>query len=437
MDAVGDDYVEIRGISREPLGKLAIDGWLAWPETRRLADVLGRDQLRFVGGCVRDAIAHRPVTDVDAATPLPPEDVMARLDAAGIKVIATGLKHGTVTAVIGKRKFEITTLRRDAETDGRHARVEFTDDWIEDAKRRDFTINAMSCTPDGDVYDPFEGMPDLAHGVVRFVGRAGDRVAEDYLRILRFFRFWGGYGRPPADCSALTACRTNAAKLKELSGERLRDELLKILTVPQPAEVVRLMQGYGVLDHILPEAGEVTRLRLTHWLTTRGVLMDGVGPDPLRNLAALLDTDADGASAVAQRLRLSNAQADRLLSLTAPAVAPTPDQDALDHEKLLRRIGPETFRDLVILGWAAEIGAATRLPAARSAAWRDLLAGAVGWRGREFPIKGRDLVDLGLAPGPRVGEVLGRVETWWEDGGFKADRSTCLAKAKDLIGREE
>ena len=165
--------------------------------------------------------------------------------------------------------------------------------------------------------------------------------------------------------------------------------------------------------------------------------MDGVGPDPLRNLAALLDTDADGASAVAQRLRLSNAQADRLLSLTAPAVAPTPDQDALDHEKLLRRIGPETFRDLVILGWAAEIGAATRLPAARSAAWRDLLAAAVGWRGREFPIKGRDLVDLGIAPGPRVGEVLGRVETWWEDGGFKADRSTCLAKAKDLIGREE
>ena len=437
MSAVEDDYVEIRGISREPLGKLAIDGWLAWPETRRLAEVLGKDQLRFVGGCVRDALARRPVTDVDAATPLPPEEVMARLEGAGIKVIATGLKHGTVTAAIGDRKFEITTLRRDAETDGRHARVEFTDDWVEDAKRRDFTINAMSCTPDGDVYDPFEGMPDLAHGVVRFVGRAGDRVGEDYLRILRFFRFWGSYGRPPADRNALAACRANAAKLKELSGERVRDELFKILIVPQPAEVVRLMQGYRVLDHILPEAGEVTRLRLVNWLTTRGVLMDGVAADPLRNLASLLDTDADGASAVAQRLRLSNAQADRLQSLAAPAVVPTPDQDALDHEKLLRRIGPEIFRDLVILGWAAEIGAATRLPAARSAAWRDLLAAAVGWRGREFPLKGRDLVDLGLAPGPRVGEVLGRVETWWEDGGFAADRDACLAKAKDLIGEDK
>tara|TARA_R110002073_G_scaffold40179_10_gene113914 strand:- start:2946 stop:4259 length:1314 start_codon:yes stop_codon:yes gene_type:complete len=437
VSAVEDDYVEIRGISREPLGKLAMDGWLAWPETRRIVDAFGAGQLRFVGGCVRDAIARRPVTDVDAATPLPPEDAMARLQAAGIKVIATGLKHGTVTAVIGQRKFEITTLRRDAETDGRHARVEFTGDWVEDAKRRDFTINAMSCTPDGDVYDPFEGMRDLAHGVIRFVGRAGDRVAEDYLRILRFFRFWGGYGRPPADRNALAACRVNAAKLKELSGERVRDELLKILMVPQPADVLRLMQGYGVLDHILPEAGEVTRLRLTHWLTTRGVLMDGVAADPLRNLAALLDTDADGVSAVAGRLRLSNAQTDRLLSLAAPAMAPTLDQDALDHEKLLRRIGPETFRDLVILGWASEIGAATRLPAARSAAWRDLLAAAVGWRGRAFPVKGRDLVDLGFAPGPRVGEVLGRVEAWWEDGGFTADRDACLAKARDLIGRDE
>ena len=295
----------------------------------------------------------------------------------------------------------------------------------------------MSCSPDGDVYDPFEGMPALAHGVVRFVGRAGDRVAEDYLRILRFFRFWGGYGRPPADRNALAACRANAAKLKDLSGERVRDELLKILMVPQPADVMLLMQGYGVLDHILPEAGEVTRLRLVNWLTTRGVLMDGVAADPLRNLAALLDTDADGASAVAGRLRLSNAQTDRLLSLAAPTVAPTPDKDALDHEKLLRRIGPETFRDLVILGWAAEIGAATRLPAARSAAWRGLLAASVVWRGREFPVKGRDLVDLGLAPGPRVGDVLGRVEAWWEDGGFTADRDACLARARDLIGRNE
>ena len=185
-----DDYVEIRGISRDPLGKLAVEGWLAWPETRTVVAAMGADRVRFVGGCVRDTLAKRPVADVDIATPLPPEETMAALSAAGIKVVPTGIDHGTVTAVIGEHAFEITTLRRDAETDGRHARVEFTDDWIEDARRRDFTINAMSCSPSGDVYDPFEGMRDLAHGVVRFVGRADDRVREDYLRILRFFRFY-------------------------------------------------------------------------------------------------------------------------------------------------------------------------------------------------------------------------------------------------------
>ena len=432
-----DDYVEIRGISREPLGKLAVEGWLAWPETRRIAEVLGTRAMRFVGGCVRDALARRPVTDVDVATPLRPEDVMRLFDAAGIRVIASGLQHGTVTAVIGERKFEITTLRRDAETDGRHARVEFTDDWVEDAKRRDFTINAMSCTPEGDVYDPFEGMSDLAHGIVRFVGRAEDRVREDYLRILRFFRFWGGYGRPPADRSALAACRIHAAKLKDLSGERLRDEFLKILLVPQPAEVIVLMRGHGVLEQILPEAGQVTRLRLVNWLTTRAVVMDGLTCDPIRNLAALLDTDADGVSAVAQRLRLSNAQADRLMALAVPAAVPTPDQGELDHEKLLRRVGPGIFSDLTLLGWAGEMGQAARLPAQRSAAWQELLESAAAWQGREFPLKGRDLLDLGLVQGPRVGEVLGRVEVWWEDGGYQADRDACLIRAKDLIGGHE
>jgi len=437
VSAVGDDYAEIRGISRDPLGTLAVEGWLAWPETRALVGALGDGMVRFVGGCVRDAVARRPVTDVDAATPLTPEEVMARLAAADIKVIATGLKHGTVTAVIGERKFEITTLRRDAETDGRHARVEFTDDWIEDAKRRDFTINAMSCSPGGDVYDPFEGMRDLAHGVVRFVGRAEDRVREDYLRILRFFRFWGGYGRPPADRDALAACRAHAAKLSDLSGERVRDELLKILIVPQPAEVILLMRGHGVLQHILPEAGQVTRLRLVHWLAARGVMTEGVVPDALRNLAALLDTDADGAAAVAQRLRLSNAQTDRLVALAAPVEAPNPDREDLAREKLLRRVGPATFRDLVLLGWAAEMAQSARLSAARSRAWQALLARALEWRGREFPLKGRDLLELGLAPGPRVGEVLGRVEAWWEDGGYEAGRDACLARARDLIGGEK
>ncbi|MEQ8227464.1 MAG: CCA tRNA nucleotidyltransferase [Rhodospirillales bacterium] len=434
--AVEDDYVEIRGISREPLGKLPMDGWLAWPETRVLADAMD-GALRFVGGCVRDAIAKQPVTDVDAATPLPPEEVMARLNDRGIKVIPTGIDHGTVTALIGERKFEITTLRRDAETDGRHARVEFTDDWVEDAKRRDFTINAMSCTPDGDVYDPFEGMPHLARGVVRFVGRAGDRVREDYLRILRFFRFWGRYGRPPVDRDALAACRAYAPKLKELSGERVRGELLKILTVPQPAEVIRLMQSYGVLEAVLPEARDITRLRLVNWLTTRGVVLDGIMPDPIRNLAALLVVDGDGLAEVASRLRLSNAETDRLVALAAASDVPTPDQDELTQEKSFRRAGLQGTCDLVLLGWAGEIGESARLPAARSQAWLDLLTRANSYQERAFPLKGSDIVELGVAPGPRVGELLQRVETWWEDGGYKAGRDACMVRARNLIGENE
>ena len=437
---VEDDYVEIRGISRAPLGKLAVQGWLAWPETDAVVAALTKDgaEVRFVGGCVRDAVARRQTpgdtVDIDMATPLAPEDVMARLETANIRVIPTGLKHGTVTAVVGDRKFEITTLRRDTETDGRHARVEFTDDWIEDARRRDFTFNAMSCNPQGDVYDPFEGMPDLAHGIVRFVGRADERVREDYLRILRFFRFWGAYGRPPANANALAACRAHAAKLTELSGERVREELLKILAVPQPAEVILMMRGYGVLDQILPEAGQVTRLRLINWLTTRAVVLDGVVPDGLRNLAALLDTDADGAAGVAARLRLSNAQTDRLITLVAPEEKPTPDLGDIDREKLLRHIGTETFRDLVLLGWADEMGGMTRLPSARAAAWTELLTWALAWEGAAFPLKGQDLLDLGVAPGPRVGEVLKRVETWWADGGYSADRGACLDLARRIIG---
>ena len=195
-----------------------------------------------------------------------------------------------------------------------------------------------------------------------------------------------------------------------------------------------MMRGYGVLDQILPEAGQVTRLRLINWLTTRAVVLDGVAPDGLRNLAALLDTDAEGAAGVAARLRLSNAQTDRLITLVAPEEKPSPDLGDVDREKLLRHIGTETFRDLVLLGWADEMGGMTRLPSARAAAWTELLAWALAWEGAAFPLKGQDLLDLGVAPGPRVGEVLKRVETWWADGGYSADRGACLDLARRIIG---
>lgn len=419
-----------------PTGKLSPQAWMEAPETRAVIAALTAQgaEARFVGGCVRDAVAHRPVTDIDIATKEPPEKVIKLLEAAGIRAIPTGIEHGTVTAVIGDRHFEITTLRIDVATDGRRAKVAFTDDWVADAARRDFTINTLSCTPAGDIFDPFDGLPDLAHGRVRFVGNAAERIKEDGLRLLRFFRFYATYGRPPPDVNALAACRALAPMLDNLSGERVRDELLRILMAPDPAEVVNLMRGERVLERILPEADDSGRLRALAWLETKAVRIDAVAPEPIRRLAALVKTDRAGAEAVAQRLRLSNQESERLATLAAPPVAVTPDLDARARRRALHRLGADTVRDLALLAWASEVAIAPHGPKGRNGAWIELLDEADAWRPLTFPLKGRDALALGLAEGPRVGALLAEVEAWWEDGDFRAGREECLAKLKLLIG---
>ncbi len=422
----------------DPTGKISPQPWLTAPETRTVVEALTADgtEVRFVGGCVRDAMAQRPVEDVDIGTPDKPETVIGLLEKAGIKALPTGIEHGTVTAVVGDKKFEITTLRRDVETDGRRAKVAFIDDWMIDSERRDFTINALSATPDGDVYDPHDGIYDLAYGIIRFVGLAADRIEEDVLRLLRFFRFYGLFGRPPPDQDAMAACRSQADKLPGLSGERIRDEMFKILLVPEPADIAVLMRGLGIFDHILPEAGDVGRRRMIGWLETRAIKIDSVAPDPLRRLAALLDTNAEGAEAVAGRFKLSNPRARRLLALAAPLADIGPDADAAAVNRALRRLGPDTVRDLALLAWAGELAITPRLPAERTQAWIGLLETCDGWQGVAFPISGEDVVALGDAEGPRIGELLARVEDWWEDGDYAAARDECLEKLKSLLGGE-
>jgi poly(A) polymerase len=409
---------------------------MAAPETKAVLAALtaAGQEVRFVGGCVRDAVAKRPVEDVDLATADSPETVMELLQAAGIKVVPTGLAHGTVTAVVGGRTFEITTLRVDVETFGRRARVAFTGDWVADAKRRDFTINALSCTPGGRVYDPFDGLSDLAHGRIRFVGRARERIEEDVLRLLRFFRFYATYGRPPPDKDALAACRALAHRLPELSGERVREELFRILLAPDPAGAMLLMRGERVLPHALPEAGDVGVLRAISWLAARALPADTVAPDPIRRLAALLDGDSETAERVADRLKLSNRERVRLVALMEP-LALGPGADAAARERLLRRLGSGLFRDAVLLAWARELALAPHMPAERTQGWRDLLA-AAGEAPKLFPLKGRDALALGIAPGPRVGALLAAVEGWWEDGGCTADRQACLEKLRALAGQD-
>jgi poly(A) polymerase len=418
-----------------PVGQLPPQEWMQAASTQAVIKALTADgaEVRFVGGCVRDAILHRQIRDIDIATHDPPERVMALLEKAGIKAIPTGIAHGTVTAVIGKAHLEITTLRSDVETFGRHARVEFTTDWTMDAARRDFTINAMFCRPDGMIFDPFDGLADLGAGRVRFVGNAMQRIDEDVLRLLRYFRFYAHYGQPPADIDALAACRAQAHKLPGLSGERLCGEVMKLLQAPDPAGVLLLMQGQRVLPHLLPEARNFGRLRVLAFLETRGLVRPEIGPDALRRLAAVLSVDALEATTVAQRLRLSRTQTDRLVALAAPRQTPDTAIDDKAARRLLHRIGAACFRDLALLGWAQRKAIGDRMPAAESERWIGLLDRADAWQPVQLPVHGQDLIDLGIPRGPQIGALLADMERWWEEGDYRAGRDEALARLKTLV----
>lgn len=420
----------------EATGKLPPQGWMTAPATQAVIAALQADgtQVRFIGGCVRDALLQRPVKDIDIATPDPPERVTELLERAGIRALPTGLSHGTVTAVIGDDRFEVTTLRVDVETDGRHARVAFTDDWIADAQRRDFTINTFSATPDGSVFDPFDSLGDLSHGRVRFVGNATQRIDEDVLRILRYFRFFAHYGRPPANAAALAACRLRAERLANLSGERVRGELLSILHAPEPAEVFLLMRGERVLRQVLPEVGDagrnIGRLRSLTWLETRALRIPSVQPETLRRLAALVDTDAAGIRKMAERLRLSNEQRDCLTVLVEPSFDVVPGMDEVSRRRALHGLGADRFRDRVLIGWAAERAVQRRRSSDRTEAWKALIAAADAWEPVAFPLQGRDAMALGLVPGPAIGRALAAVESWWEQDGCRAGPEACLDRLR-------
>ena len=421
----------------EPVGQLGPQEWLSAPATRAVLAALGADgaEVRFVGGCVRDSVLHHPVRDIDIATHDPPETVMTLLERAGIRAIPTGIDHGTVTAVVttpdGHAHFEITTLRRDVETDGRHARVAFDADWATDAARRDFTMNAMFADAEGRIYDPFDGLPDLGAGRVRFVGNAMKRVDEDALRILRYFRFYAHFGNPPPDIDALSACRAQAPKLATLSGERIAAELLRLMEAHDPASVLLLMQGEGVLRHALPEAQDFGRLRVLTFLETRGILRPRIEADALRRLAAALPAERAAAEAVAQRLSLSNAQADRLRAIAAPEERPDPAQGVAGARRLLYQVGADRFVDLALLAWAGK----RALEAHRSGdneQWVALIDTALAWQPVHLPVSGADVLAQGLAQGPRVGEILAAVERWWIEGDFRAGRDEALARLREV-----
>lgn len=359
---------------------------------------------RVVGGAVRDALLGNDVADIDLATPQPPEAVTRALQGAGIRVIPTGLDHGTVTALVGGRGVEITTLRRDIETDGRHAVVAFTDEWRADAARRDFTINALSMAPDGAVFDYFDGLRDLCARRVRFVGDPARRIAEDYLRILRFFRFFARYGRERPDALTLAALRDGVAGLGGLSAERVWSELKRILVTPHPSVAVALMAELGVLEATLPEGADPAALA--------ALVASGAPADPVLRLAALLTGDAP---TVADRLRLANDERTRLLALRSePVPRPSDDDDAL--RRMLADNDQAVLIDRAWLAGGSQPG------------WAELRNRIAAMPRPVFPLQGRDALALGLPPGPRVGALLRSVRRWWLDRGCTPDRAACLAE---------
>ena len=409
-----------------PAGKLERQEWMTAPATRAVLEALGAEgaEVRFVGGCVRDALARRPVKDVDLATADPPETVIALLHRAGLKAVPTGLDHGTITAVSDHRPFEVTTLRRDVETHGRRATVAFTDDWKADAARRDFTFNALSCAPDGTLYDPFGGREDLEAGRVRFVGDARARIEEDNLRLLRFFRFQAHYGRGDPDPQGLAAAAELAPELAFLSGERLRNELFRLLEAEAAPSVLAVMRAHHILDAVLPQLDDSAVLAVLI-----ACEVEPTGPDPLLRLGALVVGGPTAAAAVADRLRLSRAERERLVGMLDRPEGFGLDSDERSLRRAFHGLGAGRSADLLRLEWARRGAGGTPVD---EAAARRALAAAATWRPVAFPLKGRDALALGMPPGEAVGRILAEVEAWWIAEDFRPKRAECLQRLKQV-----
>jgi poly(A) polymerase len=374
---------------------LDAEKWRSKRGMKRLLRALGADEgrTRYVGGAVRDDLLGLPVSDIDLATQIPPDEVVQRLQKARIKAVPTGIEHGTVTAVSDGQPVEITTLRRDVSTDGRRATVAFTDDWREDAARRDFTINALSADPlTGEMFDYFNGLADLEQRHVRFIGDPLQRIAEDHLRILRFFRFHARFGAGAPDKAALEACTARANDLMALSRERIADELLKLLALDDPSPTVAIMVDRGIFSPVLPEIDETAPKNLNALIACERA--SGIAPDPLRRFVALLPRDPSVAEAVAARLRLSNKAKKRLICVAGEEFGPSP-------QALAYWVGVDCAVDRLLLAGRVEDAAAL-----------------ASWHRPRMSIGGGALIKRGLPEGPVVARTLRVIEDRWVEAGF-------------------
>ncbi|MBL8564393.1 MAG: CCA tRNA nucleotidyltransferase [Hyphomicrobiaceae bacterium] len=424
-----------------PDRRLAAAEWLTAATTRRVLAALEREghTARIVGGAVRNTLLGRAVTDIDVATDALPEQVMRLAASAGLGAVPTGLKHGTVTVIADHHPFEVTTLRRDVDTDGRHATVAFTDDWQADAARRDFTINALYCDARGVLLDPVGGLPDLERRRVRFIGDPHARIREDYLRILRFFRFSAEYGDGRLDAEGLTACVSEKAGLARLSAERVRSELLKLLVAPASHPGIEAMGRAGLITPLIGRAGNVVAFERITAIAQRGArTYPPAGPvqvgGALVRLAALADAEPVDTAELMQRLRLSRAEADHILALAKIAGFACPDPSMAGRPPSGRTLRAAAYRhgtaaacDGLLLAWA-RCSTATD-----DAHWLTALAEIAKWPPPVFAFSGADILAHGVAPGKRVGEILRRLEDWWIAADFPTDHARLAAELTRLV----
>lgn len=409
------------------------EAWFSDPALVRVLSLLNSDggEARVAGGAVRNSLMGLPVADVDIATTLRPETVVERAKAAGIKAVPTGIEHGTVTLVVDKIPFEVTTLRRDVATNGRHAEVAFGSDWQMDAERRDLTINALYATADGAVVDLVNGLPDIESRTVRFIGDAATRIAEDHLRILRFFRFFALYGSGRPDAEGLKACARAKGSLGKLSAERVWSETKKLLAAPDPGRALLWMRQAGVLTEILPESEKWGIDAIPALVEAEKAF--GWTPDALLRLAAIVPPDRERLKALVERLRLSKAEAANLdYWASAPEIAPKLAETAF--ERLLYRNGPVglTMRLKLALSTARAKGLGDAEALSFAGLCQRLLAKAQNWQKPSFPLTGADVLAAGVAPGPKVGVVLGAIEDEWVAGNFNEGRAKLLARLEAL-----
>lgn len=404
---------------------ITLHGWLRDPGAVRIIEAIaaGGGEARFVGGCVRDALRGVSVGEIDLAANMRPERVSEILKMEGIKVVPTGIDHGTITAVANGKAFEITSLRRDIKTDGRHASVDYTDDWQEDASRRDFTINALYVDISGNIYDYFNGRADIAAGKVRFIGDANLRIKEDVLRILRFFRMIANSGgkNVEIDRESFNACKELAHLIPGLSVERVWSEIKKMLVSSGVVRGWELMEQSGALKYFLPEARNIGTL-----INLIEVENKHAEPSAIRRLAALVFEYKQDGTALAEelkvRLRLSNHEARELKACAGLPLKLRGRLDPVPLRRIVYENDAESVRDALLL-----------LSAFDGINSSDALEVATQWVVPNFPVGGEDLLKLGMCSGPKVGEVLKQIEEWWKDADFRPTREECLNKAKETI----